>query len=61
MKRALKWLIPLLVVLLLGGFIARTLSARKTERETQARDAALPTALELAASDVVACSTSPVA
>ena len=38
MKRALvKWLLPLLVVLLLGGFIARTLSARKTEREAHER------------------------
>jgi RND family efflux transporter MFP subunit len=52
MKSTLKWLLPLLVVLLLGGFIARTLNARKTESEARAREAAVPTALELAATDV---------
>jgi RND family efflux transporter MFP subunit len=53
MRRFVKWALPLLVLLLIGGFIARTLGARKAEREAQVREAAVPTALQLTAGDVV--------
>ena len=56
MKRVFKWALPLLVLLLLGGFIARALYARKAEQAAQmAPVAAL--ALELAASDVLTART----
>jgi RND family efflux transporter MFP subunit len=52
MKRALTWLIPLLVLLLLGGVVWRTLQARKAEQAALAQPAA-PMALDLAPSDVL--------
>ena len=52
MKRALRWLIPLLVLLLLGGAVWRTLQARKAEQAALAQPAAAM-ALELAPSDVL--------
>ncbi len=52
MKRALKWLIPLLVLLLLGGVVWRTLQARKAEQAALAQPAAA-LALDLAPSDVL--------
>ena len=56
MKRVFKWALPLLVLLLLGGFIARALYARKAEQAAQmAPVAAL--ALDLAASDVLTART----
>ena len=56
MKRVFKWALPLLALLLLGGFIARALYARKAEQAAQmAPVAAL--ALELAASDVLTART----
>jgi hypothetical protein len=53
-RRVLRWLLPLVVVLVLGGLVARTLVARKAE---QARVAAAVTraapAIDLAPGDVV--------
>ena len=57
MKRVVRWAVPLLVLMLIGGFIARTLMVRKSEQAAQARDAAVPTALELTAGDLVAART----
>ena len=61
MKRVVRWAVPLLVLMLIGGFIARTLMVRKSEQAAQARDAAVPTALELTAGDLVAARTGELA
>ena len=54
MKRWLKWSIPILVLLLIGGFVARTITLRKTEAAVAAqRAAAPPSAIDLAAGDVL--------
>lgn len=53
MKRVVKWLAPLLVVLLLGGFVARTITARKAEQAQLAQAAPAPVAIDLAPTDVV--------
>jgi len=53
MKRWLKWLIPLMALLLIGGFVARTMSARKAETAAAAQRSAVVPVIELAASDVV--------
>jgi RND family efflux transporter MFP subunit len=53
MKRAVKWLVPLLAVLLLGAFVARAIIARQAEQAALAKPAAVPLAIELAPSDVV--------
>jgi RND family efflux transporter MFP subunit len=55
MKRALKWLIPLLVLLLLGGAVLRTLQARKAEQAALALPLAAAV-LDLAPSDVLTLS-----
>lgn len=60
MKSHLKWLLPLLAVLLIGGLIARTILSRKAEAP------AVPTArsnlaLDLAPTDVVIARTLPLA
>jgi RND family efflux transporter MFP subunit len=55
MKRALKWLLPLLVVLVLAALIVRVISARRADMAPSAPKAAL--ALELAPSDIVAART----
>jgi RND family efflux transporter MFP subunit len=53
-KRALRWLLPLLAVLVVGGFVARALIARKTETVQQAALMTRgPQALELAPADIV--------
>ncbi|MFM9916888.1 MAG: efflux RND transporter periplasmic adaptor subunit [Rhizobacter sp.] len=52
MKRALKWLIPLLVLLLLGGVVWRSLQARKAEQAALSQPAAAMV-LDLAPSDVL--------
>ena len=56
MKRVLKWALPLLVLLLLGGFIARALYARKAEQAAQMAPVVV-LALDLAASDVLTVRT----
>lgn len=58
MKRHLKWLLPLLAVLILGALVARTISARRGEAPAAPR-AAL--ALDLAPGDVVTARTLPLA
>ena len=55
MKRALKWLLPLLVVLVLAALVVRVISARRADMAPSAPKAAL--ALELAPSDIVAART----
>jgi RND family efflux transporter MFP subunit len=52
MKRALKWIVPVLVVLVLGAFVARALLARKAEK-AQAATPAAALAIDLAPSDVL--------
>ena len=52
MKRALKWLVPLLVLLLLGGVVWRSLQARKAEQAALAQPTAAMV-LDLAPSDVL--------
>jgi RND family efflux transporter MFP subunit len=59
MKRALRWLLPLLAVLLLAALIARTIAARRAEAPPAAPKATI--ALELATSDIVAARTVPLA
>jgi RND family efflux transporter MFP subunit len=53
MKRWLKWVILLLVVAVIAGLVLRTLTLRKTEQAAVAAAAAVPTVLELNASDLV--------
>lgn len=53
MKRWLKWGIPLLALLLIGGFAARTLSARKAQAAARAPSAARVQVIELTAADVL--------
>ncbi len=57
MKRHLKWIIPLLVVLLIGALVARALLARKAEQAAAAPSARSTLALDLAPSDVVVART----
>ena len=52
MKRWLKWLIPVVAVAVLGGFVARALQARKAEQAPLLAQKAV-VALDLAASDMV--------
>lgn len=59
MKRHLKWLLPLLAVLVIGALAARTIVARRAETPAAAPRA--PLALELAASDIVVARTLPLA
>ena len=52
MKRALKWLLPLLAIIVIAGFAWRALHSRNLERAQAA--AVKPAAgLDLAASDVI--------
>ena len=53
MKRHLKWIIPLLVLLVVGALVARALLARKAEQAAAAPSARSTLALDLAPSDVV--------
>jgi len=57
MKRHLKWIIPLLVLLLIGALVARALLARKAEQAAAAPSARSTLALDLAPSDVVVART----
>ncbi len=59
MKRALKWLLPVLAVLVLAALIARAISARRGDVPPAAPRA--PLALELAPGDVVRARTVPLA
>ena len=51
MKRSLKWLIPLLALLIVAGLVGRTLNLRKQQQATAAIKPSL--VLDLAAGDVV--------
>ena len=53
MKRWLKWLIPVLAVLLIAAFVARSVKARKTEQAALSAALATPAVLELNATDLV--------
>ena len=53
MKRWLKWLILVLVVAAIAGFVMRTLKLRKAEQAAISAAAAVPVVLELNPSDVV--------
>ena len=52
MKRWMKWLLPLLAVLVIGGFVLRAIQAKKAEQAKLATPLAAPR-IELAASDVL--------
>ena len=52
MKRWMKWLIPVVAVAVLGGFVARALQARKAEQAPLTAQKAV-VALDLSASDMV--------
>jgi membrane fusion protein, multidrug efflux system len=53
MKRWLKWVVLLLVVASIAGFILRTLKVRKAEQAAVSAAAAVPVVLELNPSDLV--------
>jgi RND family efflux transporter MFP subunit len=53
MKRVLKWIVPLLAVLLIGGLVMRTLHARKQQQMVAAASSKTAVSLELGAADVV--------
>jgi membrane fusion protein, multidrug efflux system len=53
MKRAMKWALVVLALLVLGGLIARALIARKTEQARLAVPSATPAAVDLSAGDVL--------
>ena len=53
MKRRLKWLVLVLVLLVLGGLVARSLMARKAEQAKLAAPPRAGLAIELALGDVV--------
>ncbi len=57
MKKAIKWIVALLIIAGIGGFALRTVKARKAEKaatELALAKAAANTSVEIAASDVVA-------
>ncbi|MEO7338276.1 MAG: efflux RND transporter periplasmic adaptor subunit, partial [Caldimonas sp.] len=56
MKRTLKWLVPLLVVLLIGALVGRVVMSRKAE-QARAAEVRPASGLDLAASDVVLART----
>ena len=60
MKRWLKWAVPVVVVALIGGFVARALSARKQEQAALGAPKA-PTALELSPGDLLVLHAQPFA
>ncbi|TXC65822.1 efflux RND transporter periplasmic adaptor subunit [Piscinibacter aquaticus] len=60
MKRHLKWIVPLLVVLLVGAGVLRALDKRRTE-QASAAPARETLALDLAPADVVVAKTVPLA
>ena len=57
MKRWLKWLIPVLALAVLGGFVARSLKARQQTQAAAASAASAPVALELGTTDVLKART----
>ena len=60
MKKALKWIVAILIIAGIGGFAARTVAARKAEKaatELALAKAAANTSVEIAASDVVVAAT----
>jgi len=62
MKRWLRWTVPVVVVALVGGFVARALSARKQEQAALGAAASkAPPALELADGDLVVLHPQPFA
>lgn len=61
MRRQLKWLLPLLALLVLAGFAARTLIARKAEQASMLTGTRVPLALDLAPADVLTARVLPLA
>ncbi|MBX3606878.1 MAG: efflux RND transporter periplasmic adaptor subunit [Piscinibacter sp.] len=61
MRRHLRWLLPLLALLLLVALVARTLSARRAEQASLLPGVRAPLALDLAPADVVAARVLPLA
>jgi len=59
MKRHLKWILPLLALLIIGALVARALLARKAEQAAAAPSARSVLALDLAPADVVVARSVP--
>jgi RND family efflux transporter MFP subunit len=57
MRRQLKWILPLLALLVIGALVARALLARKAEQAAAAPSARSTLALDLAPADVVVART----
>ncbi|MEO8524713.1 MAG: efflux RND transporter periplasmic adaptor subunit [Caldimonas sp.] len=53
MKRWLRWTIPIVVVAVLGAFVARALIAKKAEQAEQTATPKAPSGLDLAPDDIV--------
>ena len=60
-RHHLRWLLPLLAVLLLAGLAARTLLARRAEQASMLAGSHAPLALDLAPADVVSARVLPLA
>ena len=52
MKRSLKWIVGALLIVIIGGFVARTLTARKAEQAALLAPTRASLAVDLSASDV---------
>lgn len=61
MKRHLKWLLPLLAVLLIAALVLRSLNARRAEQTMLLPASRAPVALDLAPADLVTARTLPLA
>lgn len=59
MRRHLKWILPLLALLIIGALVARALLARKAEQAAAAPSARSVLALDLAPADVVVARNVP--
>jgi RND family efflux transporter MFP subunit len=59
MKRHLKWIIPLLVLAVIGALVLRSLNARRAEQAAAAPSARSTLSLDLAPGDVVVARTVP--
>ena len=60
MKRWLKWLLPVLALAVIGGFVARAMQAKKAEQARLAIPVAAPR-IDLAATDVLTLRRIPLA
>ena len=59
MKRSIKWVVVLLAVLVLGGFVGRAIMARKQQALAAAAPASAPPVLDLASADTFTLRAQP--